>query len=193
MHIGFPVVVKAVGRAHKSDGGGVILGVDTAGAVSAAARVLVSAGDGSASVVALPADRSVLVEEFVRDAVAELLVSVRPAPPVGMLLTLGAGGTLTELLDDTASVLLPVTADEINQVLRSLRIWPLFAGYRGRRAGALDTVVEAVGALSSLVCDDPSIVEAEINPLLVTPHAAIAVDALMLVDESTNPGVPADA
>ena len=170
--IGYPVAVKASGMAHKSDTGAVAVGLAAAGEVTSAVQRLAAAGDGR-----------VLVESLISGAVAELLVSVRPTPPVGMLLTLGAGGTLAELLDDTVSLLLPAAAGDVLEALRSLRIWPLLAGYRGRPAGAVDAVVEAVDALGALVRDDRSIFEVEINPLMVTPHGAVAADALMLVAE----------
>ena len=124
-----------------------------------------------------------IVESCITDAVAELLVSVRSSPPVGMLLTLGAGGTLAELFDDTASLLLPVSADEVLETLRSLRIWPQLAGHRGHPPAAVDAVIEAVSAIGALVRDDRSIIEVEINPLMVTPHSVVAADALMLVAE----------
>ena len=168
--VGYPVAVKASGVAHKSDTHAVELGlVDPEGVASAAER-LAAAGDGT-----------VLVESMVCDPVAELLVSVRSAPSVGMLLTLRAGGTLTELATDSAGLLLPVEASEALEALQSLRIWPLLAGYRGRPPGAVHAVMEAVAALGALVRDDHSIIEVEINPLVVTPHAAVAVDALMVV------------
>ena len=170
--IGCPVVVKVTSAAHKSDIGGVAAGLSSPEEAAAAAERLAGTGH-----------REVLVEEFIADAVAELLVGVRSVPPVGMLLTVGAGGTLTELLDDTAALLLPAAAGEIREALLSLRVWALLAGHRGSPAGAVDRAVEAISALGSLVRDDPTIIEAEINPLIVTPHRAVAVDALMLVDE----------
>ena len=121
-----------------------------------------------------------MVESCITDVVAELLVSVRSSPPVGMMLTVGAGGTLTEVLDDTASLLLPAAGDTL-EALRSLRLWPVLAGYRGRPAGAVDAVVNTVRLLETLVRDDDRIIEIEINPLLVTPHTAVAADALMVV------------
>ena len=93
VEIGLPVVVKATGVAHKSDVGAVALGLDDLDDVASAAARIGALGDGT-----------VTVEECVAEAVAELLVSVRSEPPVGMLLTLGAGGTLVEMLDDTARV-----------------------------------------------------------------------------------------
>ena len=174
--IGFPVAVKAVGIAHKTDNAGVEVGLDDPESVVRAARRLAYADAAT-----------VLVESCVAGSVAELLVSVRSAPPVGMLLTLGAGGTLTELLADTAALLLPAAPDEIRQALRSLRISPLLVGHRGRPAGDLDAAVEAIVAVCALARDDPRIVEIEINPLIVTPDSAVAVDALMLMaDNSTG-------
>ena len=172
--LGYPVVVKTIGAAHKTETGGVAVGLDNPAEVAFAASRL--AGD----------DGTVMVESCVTGAVAELLVSVRSAPPVGMLLTLGAGGSLVELLDDTASLLLPASADEVREALRSLRLWPMLAGHRGRPAVAVEAVVEAVSALGALVRDDRSIIEVEINPLIVTHEAAVAVDALMLVAETPD-------
>ncbi len=170
--LGYPVVVKASGPAHKTEAGGVVVGLTDADAVAAAAQRLAGGGDGT-----------VRVEACVTGAVAELLVGVRSARPVGMLLTLGAGGTLAELFGNTASLLLPVSSEEVLEALQSLRVWPLLAGYRSRPPAAVDTVVEAVDALGRLVRDDPSIIEVEINPLMVTPRNAVAADALMRVAE----------
>ena len=170
--IGFPVVVKAVGLAHKTEAGGVAVGLDDPAEVAAAASRLADGDDGT-----------VMVESCITGIVTELLVSVRSAPPIGMLLTLGAGGTLVELLDDTVNLLLPAPPVDVLEALRSLRIWPALAGYRGGPPAAVDAVVSVVAALGELVRDDRSIIEVEINPLVVTPHAAVAADALMLVAE----------
>ena len=121
VEIGLPVVVKATGVTHKSDVGAVAIGLSDLDEVAAAAVRLGALGDGT-----------VTVEECVADAVVELLVSVRSEPPVGMLLTLGAGGTLVEMLDDTAVLLLPTDPADVRSALRGLRIWPLLAGHRGR-------------------------------------------------------------
>ena len=169
--LGYPVVVKTIGAVHKTETGGVVVGIESPEEVAATARRL--AGD----------DRTVMVESCVTGAIAELLVSVRSAPPVGMLVTLGAGGTLAELLDDTASLLLPASADEVRGALSSLRLWPTLAGHRGRPAAAVEVVIDTIGALGALVRDDRSIIEVEINPLIVTRETAVAADALMLVAE----------
>jgi len=76
--------------------------------------------------------QSLLVEEMIVGAVAELLVGVVRDPAHGFVLTLGAGGVLAELLADTVSLLLPVTETDIRAALSRLRITPLLSGYRGR-------------------------------------------------------------
>ncbi|MCP4793175.1 MAG: acetate--CoA ligase family protein [Actinomycetia bacterium] len=165
--IGFPVVVKATGVAHKSDVGGVVLDL----------------GDGSA--VAEAAGRmggTVLVEQHVGDVVAELLVDVRREPPVGWLLTLGAGGTLVELVRDTVSLLLPVEADDVRRALGGLGIARLLAGHRGRPPADIDAIIEVVEHLQRLLYEHPELVEVEINPLLARPSGAVVADALITVE-----------
>jgi len=165
--IGYPVTAKIVGVAHKSEVAGVHLDLGDASALAEAVDHLGGLAD------------RVLIEEFVADARIELLVDVRAEAPLGWLLTLGAGGTLTELLDDTASLLLPASPAEIRGALASLRIGPLFAGHRG--APPIDTapVIELVQRLTSMVTDDPGIHEIELNPVLVTDGRAVAADAII--------------
>jgi acyl-CoA synthetase (NDP forming) len=164
------VVVKATGMAHKTEAGRVA--VDLAGAAEVGAAL---AGMGLAD------DAPVLVEEFVDDAVVELLVSVRREPPVGWLLTLGIGGTLVELLGDTTSLLLPVDADEVLAALRGLAGWPLSEGHRGNPPADLDALVATILGIVGVVEVRPDLVELECNPVLARPVGAITVDALAIV------------
>jgi len=169
--IGFPVAVKATGLVHKTEAGGVALGLADRDAVDAAARSVAAAGDGD----------HVLVESQVEGAVAELLVTVRREDPVAWLLTVGAGGTLVELLRDTACLLLPVTDEEVAEALRRLATWPLLAGHRGHPGADVDAVVAAVQAIAGAATAVPGLVEVEVNPLLATPGGATVVDALVTV------------
>src|SRR5690606_25515115 len=89
-----------------------------------------------------------LVEKQVDDVVAELIVGVHRDPQFGLALTVGAGGVLVELMRDTVTLLLPTGRAEVREALRSLRIWPLLAGYRNRPAADVDAVVDAVLALA---------------------------------------------
>lgn len=163
----YPVAVKVVGEAHKTDVEGVILGV----ADDLQLRTALERLGGSA-----------LVEEMVGDTLAELLVSVRRLPPLGVTITLGAGGTLVEILDDRTTLLLPTDPEAVCAALASLRLWPAFEGQRGRPPASIEAVVAAVEALQGMVVSNPDIVEIEINPLIVTTDRAVAVDALIEID-----------
>ena len=123
-----------------------------------------------------------LVEEMVQGAVAELLIGVTRDPAHGFVLTLGAGGVLTELLQDTVSLLLPVTVPQIAQALQKLRCYPLLTGYRGKAAADMEAVISAVLAMQAcVIAHADRISEIEVNPLICTPDAAVAADALIVI------------
>ncbi|HEY3530029.1 MAG TPA: acetate--CoA ligase family protein [Nocardioides sp.] len=167
--VGFPVVLKAMvdGLAHKSDVGGVVVGLDSPEAVR-------RAGAGMACLAG-----RFLVEHMVEGAALELLIGVQRDPRLGLALTVGAGGVLVELVDDTASVLLPATRSEIREALARLRVGPVLTGFRGHSVD-LEAVVSAVQAVAAFAIDHADrLVEVEVNPLLVLPDGAMAVDALI--------------
>jgi acyl-CoA synthetase (NDP forming) len=163
------VVLKASGPAHKSDQGGVVLGLKGAVAVRDAALAMGGA--------------AFLVEEKIAEGV-ELLIGVLADPAHGYVLTLGAGGILTELWNDTQSLLLPVEAADIRAALLCLRIAPRLAGYRGRPAVDMDAVVAAILAVQSYVIAGAGhVAEVEVNPLIALPDRAVAVDAMIRTGE----------
>jgi len=160
-----PFAVKGVGLAHKSEHNAVRLGV-------AAADVSKVAQD-------IGTDE-ILIEEMADGAVAELLIGVVRDPAHGFVLALGAGGVLTELMRDTTSLLMPVTADDVRDALMTLKTTPLLQGYRGKPAADIAAIVDAVLAVQSYVLDHADTVcEVEVNPLMCMPDRAIAVDALI--------------
>lgn len=164
--IGYPVVLKGEGVAHKTEAGAVVLGLGSGGAVSEAAS-------------SMPCERF-LVEEMVSGAVAELLVGVVKDPAHGFVLTLAAGGTLTEILEDSTSLLVPASEEAVNGALDRLKVAKLLAGYRGQPAADRQAILRAVQAVQDYVQADPvGLEEIEINPLLCTPEDAMAADALM--------------
>ncbi len=162
----FPVAAKLQGLAHKTEAGGVVLDLTSEAAVRQALE-------------RLPAGR-VLIEEMVSDPVVELLIGIRNDPPHGAVLTLGAGGTKTELWDDSVSCLLPANAAKIGSMLAQLRIFPLLEGFRGAAPADISTIIKAVETIQRYVLANPGrIVELEVNPLICTPDAAIAADILI--------------
>ncbi|MCD9147222.1 acetate--CoA ligase family protein [Pseudophaeobacter flagellatus] len=164
--IGFPVVLKGEGIAHKSEVGAVVLGLTTGSDVSTAASQM-------------PAQHF-LVEEMVPGAVAELLIGVVKDPAHGFVLTLAAGGTLTEILQDSASLLLPASEASIEAALEGLKIAPILAGFRGRPGANRAAILAAIKAVQAYVlAEAEGLEEIEINPLLCTPDDAVAADALM--------------
>ncbi len=125
-----------------------------------------------------------LVEEMIPGAVAELLVGVVVDPAHGHVLTLAAGGTLAELLTDSASLILPVSRGDIARALEGLKIAPLLRGYRGRPGADTDAIIDAVLAIQSYVnAMHGRVSEVEVNPLLALPDRAVAVDALIRIGD----------
>ena len=164
--IGYPVTLKVLGQAHKSETGAVRVGLVDREALTAALETM-------------PASDAYLVEATVTDVVAEVLVTVRRDPPIGWLVTLGFGGVLTELWSDVTHLLAPVTAEQVRQALSTLRSYPLLTGFRGRPSADVDALVELVVRLTDQVVGT-SVVEVELNPVLVGRQGAVAVDALWM-------------
>jgi acetate---CoA ligase (ADP-forming) len=170
--IGFPVVIKAAGAAleHKSELGGVVVDVRSALEAAAAAQRIAILSD------------SILVEEMVRDGVAEVLIGISVDPQFGQVLVLGAGGVLTELLHDSASLLPPFTPAAIEAALMRLGIGKLLGGFRGRPPGDVAALVATAMACTRYAqANVDRLVELDINPVIVRPQGrgAVAVDALI--------------
>ncbi|MEM5542362.1 acetate--CoA ligase family protein [Sulfitobacter sp. AS92] len=165
--IGFPVVLKGEGVAHKTEVGAVKLHLADAAQVRAAAQEMQA--------------ETFLVEEMITGTVAELLIGVVADPAHGFVLTLAAGGTLTEILEDGQSLLLPTTDADIRHALGQLKINPLLIGFRGGEPANTDAIVDAVLRLQNFVTDHADeITEIEINPLICTKDRAIIADALLV-------------
>ncbi|XAZ19784.1 acetate--CoA ligase family protein (plasmid) [Sinorhizobium sp. B11] len=167
--LGFPVVLKALGVAHKTEAGAVALNLKDAKAVSDAASKM-AATDGF------------LVEKMIDRPVAELIVGASRDPVFGLSLTLGAGGIFVELLEDSVILPLPTTRSEISEAISRLKIAKLIEGYRGRPKGDLEATVTAVArAADYVVMNAARLEELDINPLMVLPegHGVAAVDALI--------------
>lgn len=168
--LGYPVVLKAVSRAlpHKTEYGAVALHLHDANAVAAAAA-------GMAHL-----DAPFLVERMVQGAVAELILGIARDPSFGLYLTIGSGGILVELWRDMATLLLPVTREEVGAALDGLRMAPLLAGYRGHPAAERTAIIDAAMAVAAFAeAHADRLEELDINPLMATPAGAFAADALM--------------
>lgn len=165
--VGYPITLKGLGLAHKSESGAVKVGLRDTDALAAALDSMPTTGAGC------------LVERTVTDVLAEVLVTVRRDPPVGWLVTLGFGGVTTELWGDVVHLLAPVTTDEVVAALDRLRSAPLLDGFRGRPPADVDALARLVVTLVDSVVGTP-VVEVELNPVLVGRVGAVAVDALWI-------------
>ncbi|MQA13081.1 MAG: hypothetical protein GEV09_02630 [Pseudonocardiaceae bacterium] len=167
-----PAVLKAGGLLHKTESGGVVVDLaDAAGAVAAARAILDRAGE-----AALP---FVLQQQVTG---MEMLVGARRDPQLGAALVVGLGGVATEVHQDIVTGVAPVTRQQARALLQRLRTWPLLQGYRGEVGRDVAALVDVLVAVSTLVTEDPEIVELDLNPVMVGPdgHGAVAVDARMI-------------
>jgi acyl-CoA synthetase (NDP forming) len=162
--IGFPVALKLHSPLpiHKTEAGGVILGLRDRDAAAAAARTLFGT---IAAAPELGCD-GVLVQEMVEGL--ELIVGMRADPQYGPIVLLGLGGIFVEAFDDLAVRLLPVDAETVHVMLRELRGRRLLDAFRGRSARDVDAVVTAVVALGdAFLAAGSELADLEINPLTV--------------------------
>ncbi|WP_407547932.1 acetate--CoA ligase family protein [Streptomyces sp. Pv4-95] len=167
-----PYVLKALHLLHKSDAGGVALGLpDRASLVTAYREMHARLGASSYSVEAM-ADTT--------DGV-ELIVGVNHDPRFGPVAMVGLGGVLTEALHDVAFALAPVPAERAEQLLAGLRTSALLKGVRGRPAVDIAAAAAAVERITTFAAAHPEITEIEVNPLLVRPDGALALDARALL------------
>jgi acyl-CoA synthetase (NDP forming) len=177
--IGYPVALKADGPEilHKTDVGGVALGLRSARAVERAWESM------RASVGA--AMTGAVVQEMAEPGV-ELIAGVVRDDTFGPLVLAGMGGTMAELIGDRVVRVAPVTDAEADDAVRSLRCAPLLTGYRGSVPVDVTGVVDVVVRLGLLARDVPQLRELDCNPLIAGPGGVVVVDARIRV-------APADA
>ncbi|MGK9199686.1 MULTISPECIES: acetate--CoA ligase family protein [Sinorhizobium] len=168
--LGFPVVLKGLGVAHKTEAGAVKVNLTSRQEVITAARGMAAVASGY------------LVEKMIARPVAELIVGAMRDAVAGPVLTIGAGGILVELLEDSAILTLPVTEEMIRDAIAGLKIAKLLDGYRGNPKGDIAALAGTVAAAASYVVANASkLEELDINPIMVLPdgHGAVAADALI--------------
>jgi acyl-CoA synthetase (NDP forming) len=169
--IGYPVVLKAVGLLHKSDAGGVVLGIASEAELVSAFRELQSR---------LEAE-TLAVERMETARGVELIAGAVRDERFGPVVLVGLGGIYAEVLEDVAVALAPVGRDAAERLLRSLRGSPLLEGARGRPLLDVAAAAEAVAALSRAAAACPAVREVEVNPLLATERGVVALDARVVL------------
>ena len=185
--VGYPVVLKAVSPTlvHKSDAGGVRVGLADAAALG-------KAWDGIAGALAARGYddfAGCLVAPMV-SGVAEMIVGARFDPAFGPLVLVGFGGILVEVVEDVQVALAPISSDEALAMMRRLKLWPLLDGARGRPKADVAAAAEAASRVSRIAATlGDRLVELDVNPLIVGPagDGATAVDARATLIQSAKP------
>lgn len=185
LDLGFPVALKALGLEHKSEHDALRLNLRKAGAVRMEAKLLERHGGG------------MLVERMVEAPTAELIVGVAREPVFGPVMTLGSGGTLVELLRDSATLLLPAGRKEVEEALGGLKLFPLLAGYRGREKADIEAAIVAILGIARFAVENAErLEELDVNPLIVSAEGrgAWIADALMvMMEDAARPAAQAPA
>jgi acyl-CoA synthetase (NDP forming) len=179
--LGFPVVLKIVSPdlPHKTEVGGVALGLLDAAAVAAAHDAMLARVRAAAPQARI---EGVLVSPMVTGGI-ELILGTKRDPVFGPVVLVGLGGIFAEVLQDVAVRPAPVEAEEAMAMLRSLKAFPVLDGARGRPKADVAAAAGAIVALSRFAAEQAATVaEVDINPLLVRPagQGAVALDALIV-------------
>ena len=167
---------------HKSDVGGVRLGLESVAAAAQAAEEMLARIRKQQPTARI---RGFTVQPMIRRPRAhELIVGMTDDATFGPMLMFGAGGTAVEVMRDTAMSLLPLDRSLARDLMRQTRINRLLEGYRDRPAADLEAIVTVIVRLGELVVTHPEIREIDINPLLADESGALALDARVRVESS---------
>ncbi len=185
--IGFPVVLKIVSPEilHKTDAGGVLVGVEDAEAAAKGYDEIVrnaKAYDANATIT------GVQVQQMLQSTpdVQEVIIGAVTDPTFGKIVAFGMGGVLVEVLKDVTFRLAPVTADEATSMVEGIQAAEILNGVRGAPGVDKDAVASIITALSDLVNDFPQFAEVDLNPVLAAKGGATAVDVRIIVDEAAG-------
>jgi acetyltransferase len=180
--IGFPVALKIESPqiAHKSDVGGVALGLSSPAEVRDAFCRIHDRVTTKRPTVEIA---GILVQRMAPEGV-EMILGVKRDPLFGPVVVCGFGGVLVELLKDVAIAIPPISRQQAQSLLMGLRGWPLLTGLRGKPPADVDALCDAIVCVSQLAVGlGEQLLALDINPLVVhaTHHGVIAVDALLQI------------
>lgn len=177
--LGFPVALKVIASqiSHKTDAGGVRLGLKDAGEVRSAVEQMLERLRHAYPDAAID---GILVQPMAASG-HELILGGRQDPQFGPLVLLGLGGIFVEIIEEAVLRVAPITPAEAYEMLESLRGGRILKGARGQPPADLDALVEALLRLSQLLCDFSQIKEIDINPLRAYPQGCLALDARIVL------------
>lgn len=175
--LGYPVALKVCSKEilHKTEMGGVVLNIPDTGSLSRAVRDLEER---------FPQTPHDLLVQKMAGIGVELILGARRDPVFGPIVLVGIGGIFTEIFRDTVIEIAPLNAAKARSMLRRLKGFALLGGFRSQPPVDLDTVTEALTALSKLVTKRKDILEIDVNPMIAYQSGACAVDALVRCAEN---------
>ncbi len=179
--IGFPVVMKIVSEQilHKSDAGGVIVGIENADAARQAYETILARARGYKPDAVID---GVLVQKMAPSG-TEVILGLNRYPIFGPLLMFGIGGIFVEVFQDVTFRLAPIGRNEARRMVRQIKGYKLLQGFRGKPKGDIECIEKCLVSLSHMAINHPEIIELDINPLLVhaAREGATAADCRMIL------------
>jgi acetyl-CoA synthetase (ADP-forming) len=180
--IGFPVVLKVVSGdiAHKSDVGGVVLGLADAEAVKRGYDEMMTKVKAAAPNATID---GVAVQQMAKPG-TEVIIGTTTDPQFGPVMMFGLGGIFVEVLKDVAFRIVPLEARDAKQIVREIKGYPVLEGVRGQEGADLASLEKLILQVSEFVAQHPEVRELDLNPVLAYPDGAIAVDARVVLSEA---------
>jgi acyl-CoA synthetase (NDP forming) len=180
--LGFPVALKIVSPEviHKSDAGGVKLGLKNAAQVGIAYSEITTSIRKAYPEANI---RGVSVQPMARPGV-EVIVGMSKDPQFGPVLMFGLGGILVEILKDVSFRVVPVTKQDAIEMIKEIKGYPVLEGYRGQKAADVNFLADLVVKVSGFIEKNPEIKELDLNPIFAYEDGAIAVDARIILEPS---------
>jgi acyl-CoA synthetase (NDP forming) len=178
--MGFPIVLKisSADVVHKSDSGGVKLGLANATQVGKAYSEILSSIKEAYPRAQID---GVSVQPMAAPGV-EVIVGMSKDPQFGPVLMFGLGGILVEVLKDVSFRIVPVTARDAKAMIREIKGYPVLEGYRGQKPASVPALEKLIVKVSQFVEKNPQIRELDLNPIFAYPDKAVAVDARIILE-----------
>ena len=179
--MGFPVVLKIVSPdiLHKSDVGGVRIGLANSSQVGKAYREIIAAAKQSNPRACI---EGIAVQKMVGAGV-EVIIGMSKDPQFGPVIMFGLGGILVELLKDVSFRVVPLNRRDANEMIREVKSYPLLDGFRGQDPVNIPLLEEMILKVSDFAERNPEIKELDLNPVIVSKDTAVAVDARIILEE----------
>jgi len=181
--VGFPIVLKIASPdiTHKSDAGGVKVGLQNKAEVSKAYKEIMSACKQKFPKAKID---GVSVQSMARPG-TEVIIGMTKDAQFGPVLMFGLGGVWVEVLKDVSFRIVPLTRRDAGEMIKEIKGYPLLEGYRGQEPANINVLEDILLKVSDFMEKAPDIKEMDINPIFACKDGAIAVDARIVLEENS--------